>query len=221
MIEIDDYKQFMGVYTFPEFEIEYYTLDYSKDYCYGAQAVYDFNTKEHILCLPADFEVPRFLLFHELTHIIDAEEYSNGDKNHDFCLHGFMEYHASQVELMVMLGAETVNSTLSFSMKDPVNRLDMTVEQYVNNKLETARNLIIDSDHQRRIDGLGALYNFLGLRSVCCMFAKDHDDQYDYCVFLEMIPSYLFSTMRSFMTGWKIDVEKAAGLYSNVRNAAV
>ena len=63
MIELDDYKKFMGVNTFPEFEIEHYTLDCSKDYCYGAQAVYDFKTKEHTLRLPADFEVPRFLLF--------------------------------------------------------------------------------------------------------------------------------------------------------------
>lgn len=218
---IHDYKQFMRIDAFPEFEIEYYSLDNTTEYIYAAQAIYNFKTKEHILHLPEGINIPRFLLFHELTHILDADEYSIGDKNHDLCLHGFMEYHASQVELLDMIGAVTVNSTLSFSMNDPLNGSDWSLKQYVDNKLETARNLIIDSDRQKRVDGLGVLYNFLGLRSVCCMFAEDYNDQYDYHEFLEIIPSYLFSTMSNFMIGWIIDIEKAVGLYSNVLNAVV
>lgn len=110
---IDNYKQFMEIDTFPEFEIQYYALDCSKDYSYGAQAIFDVKTKKHTLRLPINIEVPRFLLFHELTHILDAEKYSIGEKNHDFCLHGFTEYHASQVELMVMIGAKTISMLAS------------------------------------------------------------------------------------------------------------
>ena len=162
MIDIDDYKRFMGIDSFPEFETEYFTQDYSKDYVYGAQAVYDVETQKHTLRFPSELEVPRFLLFHELTHILDAEKYSTGEKNHDFCLQGFMEYHASRVELMVMMGAQTVNETLSFSMNEKINGCGWSVKQYVDNKLETARNLILAEDRQRRKDGLGALYNFFG-----------------------------------------------------------
>ena len=214
---IYEYKHFMEIDTFPEFEIEYYALDYSKDYIYGAQAVYDVKTKKHTLRLPADFEVPRFLLFHELTHILDVEKYSVGEKNHDLCLHGFTEYHASQVELMVMIGAKTKRSTVCFSMKDQINRSDCSVQKYINNKLETARKLILDLDRYRRIDGLGVLYNFLGLRSICSLYSSDFIDQYDYNDFVKTMSSYLFISLKNYMVGWVNDVDKAVGLYSNVQ----
>ena len=84
---IYEYEQFMEIDSFPEFEIEHYALDCYIDYIYGAQTVYDVETKKHRLRLPTDFELPRFLLFHELTHILDTENYSIGEKNHDlFCM---------------------------------------------------------------------------------------------------------------------------------------
>ncbi len=218
---IDNYKQFMEIDTFPEFEIQYYALDCSKDYSYGAQAVFDVKTKKHTLRLPTNFEVPRFLLFHELTHILDAEKYSIGEKNHDFCLHGFTEYHASQVELMVMIGAETISSAVCFSMKEQINRSDWSVQKYIDNKLETARKLMQYSERRRRIDGLGALYNFFGLRSICSLYSSDFIDQYDYHDFLETMSSYLFMSLKSYMIGWVNDVEKAVALYSNVLNAVL
>lgn len=214
---IFEYKQFMEIDAFPKFEIEYYALDLSKDYIYGAQAVYDAKTKKHILRLPTDFEIPKILLFHELTHILDIEKYSVGENNHDFCLHGFTEYHASQVELMVMIGAETISSTVSFSMKDQINRSECSVQKYVNNKLETARELMLDLNRYRRIDGLGVLYNFLGLRSICSLYSSDFIDQYDYNDFVKTMSSYLFISLKNYKVGWVNDVDKAVGLYSNVR----
>ena len=42
---IHDYKQFMRIDAFPEFEIEYYSLDNTTEYIYAAQAIYNFKTK--------------------------------------------------------------------------------------------------------------------------------------------------------------------------------
>ena len=117
---------------------------------------------------------------------------------------------------MVMIGAETINSTVCFSMKEQINRSNWSVQKYVDNKLETARKLILDSDRQRKTDGLGALYNFLGLRSICNLYSYDFIDQYDYHDFLKTMSSYLFISLKNYMVGWVSDVEKAEGLYSNV-----
>ncbi|MBQ6417416.1 MAG: hypothetical protein IJJ91_01970 [Synergistaceae bacterium] len=104
MIDVSDYKKFMGINSLPKFDVKYYTPDLTADYIYGARAEYDVKTKAHTLLLPEKLDAPRFLLFHGLTHILDMETLVTGEKNHDFCLAEYMEYHASQDELMVMMG---------------------------------------------------------------------------------------------------------------------
>lgn len=89
-----------------------------------------------------------FIVFHELTHILDTEMLSNGDHTYDFCLTGYMEYHASQVEMMALMGATTIREKLSFSMEKSINYFDM-VRQYLDSKLETAKTLIVDSNQKK------------------------------------------------------------------------
>lgn len=214
MIDIKEYKEFMGIVSFPEFEEEYYVVNGSEEYCYVGQAVYNYQTREHKLRLPSNTQVPKYLLFHELTHILDAEIHANGEKIHDFCLSGYMEYHASQVELMAMVGAKSVKEVLSFSMNDLIGT-EWTVRKYVENKLDTAKALIGCFDTEKRISGLGALFNFFGLKSVCAMFAKDFVEDYRYQEVLDKMSSLLFAELRRSMNGWVEDIDNAIILYSH------
>ena len=219
MIDVTNYKQFMGIDSFPVFDVKYYTLDLTGDYSYGARAEYDVKTKAHTLMLPRNCGASKFLLFHELTHILDMETLASGEKNHDFCLTGYMEYHASQVELMIMLGADSVKDLLSFSMQDHVEQSDWTFVQYVNNKLNTAQRLIADKNQQTRVDGLNAFFNFLGLKSVCGMFAKDFEETYSYQGIMAKMSSPLFMELRRTYSGWIDDIDKAVAIYSHAVNA--
>lgn len=219
MIDIELYKRFMGIASFPIFETQYYYVDLNQDYVYGARAIFEGQTGKHVLMLPSSFKTPRFLLFHELTHIYDMETLRKGEKNHDYCLTGYMEYHASQVELMTLMGADSVGDKLSFSMNDSVNCLEYTVRQYLDNKYSTAKDLIMCGDRQKRFDGLGAFYNFLGLKSICSMYSTNFIDDYKYQEFADRFGGYIVSVMINFMIGWNVDVEKAIALYSNTLQA--
>ena len=81
MIDVTNYKQFMGIDSFPVFDVKYYTLDLTGDYSYGARAEYDVKTKAHTLMLPRNCGASKLLLFHELTHILDMETLASGEKN--------------------------------------------------------------------------------------------------------------------------------------------
>ena len=219
MIDISEYKYFMGISSFPQFEVEYYRYSDAQDFVYASCAEYDPRTKNHKLLLPANLKPPTFIVFHELTHILDIEMLSNGDRTHDFCLTGYMEYHASQVELMALMGATTIREKLSFSMEESINYFDYTVCQYLDSKLENAKTLIVDSNHKKRCDGLGVFFNFLGLKSICSMFATDFKDNYSYQRFVDHMPSLLFMETRKHFTGWIDDIDKAVGLYAQMLNA--
>ena len=139
----ESYKQFMGINTFPMFTTEYFDIEINQEYVSVAKAEYDFQTKQQKLLISGNVEYyPKYLLYHELTHILDADMYSNGDKKHDCCLTGYMEYHASQVELMCLMGAKTIRDKLSFSMDDLSNHLDWTVGHFLDEKYKAASELI-------------------------------------------------------------------------------
>lgn len=214
MIDIRHFEYFMGINSFPQFDIEYFNIADSQDFVYTGRAIYDLKTKRHKLLLPSDVELPEFLVFHELTHILDMEKLGDGNRTHDFCLTGYMEYHASQVELMTMMGATTIQDALSFSMEDAINCSEWSVRHYLDNKLATANTLILDSSHEKRCDGLGALFNFWGLKSVCSMYSIDFKDDFSYREFLNHMSTLLFMEMRDYFTGWIDDVDKAIALYS-------
>ena len=58
------------------------------------------------------------LLFYEFTHILDTYRYVNGDKNRNAGIKGYTEFHASQVELIKMLGNERIDTIKNFSMNE-------------------------------------------------------------------------------------------------------
>ena len=214
MIDANDFKHFMRIDVFPEYDIEYYQLDNSAGFAYVGHARYDARSKKHTLLLPENLNVPRFLLFHEMTHIYDMHRYSKDDRNYDFFLTGYMEYHAAQVELMVMMGAENIDSKIAFSMKDIINNSEWSVQQYLDDKLDLAKKLVQEIEKQKRIDGLRAFFNFLGLKSICSMFATDFKDGYSYGEILERMSTFLLMEIRNEYSGWIFDIDRAVVLYS-------
>lgn len=221
MIDIETYKHFLGIATFPQYCTSFFNLDLTRDYVSAAEAVYDWTLGKHILRLPSNCDTPLFLLYHELTHIYDMDMHMNGEKNHDFCLTGYMEYHASQVELMLLMGATKINDIISFSMSDIIICFDCSVQQYLEQKLITACNLICDEDCIERGKGVGVFFNLLGLKSICCMFATDYCDNFDCSKFAERLPSFLLFEVRKDMQGWIEDVEKSVMLYSQMMDYIV
>lgn len=79
--------------------------------------------------------------------------------------------------------------------------------------------LIADSKQQNRFDGIGVLYNFLGMKSVCKMFSTDYSEEYNYDVITKHISSFHFFYLKQLMQGWIEDVDKAISLYAQVLNA--
>lgn len=213
---VEQYKSFMKIDSFPSFTTEYYQLKKDGTYSHIAKAEYSIRNNTHILLLPRGINIPRFILFHELTHMLDTERFRNGNYIHDNCLSGYMEYHASQIELMEIVGAESVEASVSFSMKDTVDEMHETVQQYVDNKLELAQSLMESNNQKEKQDGIGALFNFFGLKSICDMYATDYADIFSYQRASMCMSSFLFFNIRTFLTGWIKNVDKAISLYSSV-----
>ena len=87
-------------------------------------------------------------------------------------------------------------------------------QQYLDNKLDLAKKLVQEIEKQKRIDGLRAFFNFLGLKSICSMFATDFKDGYSYGEILERMSTFLLMEIRNEYSGWIFDIDRAVVLYS-------
>ena len=182
-----EYKTFMGIKTFPPYRVE---EGRSK-----VEVGYDFTTYVHTLGLPSD--VDKECLFEALDHIYAAEKYVRADQERLKYSKGFIEYHTGQVMFINRLGAKTVNDSLSFSMGDVIG--EMTVEEYVQDKYRKA---VDASETQEPAEALPALYYFLGVKSICEMYAGDFDrSKYDMNIFSEKLGRSVFNKIDNHMHG--------------------
>ena len=87
-------------------------------------AFYDIPTGNHTLEIWSKLSLPQmnaaYLVFHEFTHIQDAEVYSQRDKFKHMSNKGYTEYHVAQIDFMKLLGAKSIAEPFSFSMKQSV-----------------------------------------------------------------------------------------------------
>ena len=108
-----EYKQFMGIESFPKYKLELFEIKMDEVDVAGfgapAQAIYNPKTDEHTLRICINLELKKYIVFHEFTHILDADMYANRDSLRYAYLSGYTEYHASQVELMVLLGVDNIH----------------------------------------------------------------------------------------------------------------
>ena len=180
-----EFMQLLGLTSFPIYEIAYkdISLSVSDEQGYDSlgSAHYDYKTGKHTLTVWSNIhtlgEVGKQTIFHEFTHILDDETYVNKDPEKYIANHGYTEYHASQIELACLVGAETIGGIPSFSMNKIISTFagNKTVLQYVKEKYQHAKDLFSRDDFPSNISTLksafGVLYNYWGvavdLRSVC------------------------------------------------------
>lgn len=179
----------MGVDTLPEMEIRPIELSVeeanAKGYGAWATVFYDPSSDTYQMDVWKDIYPPQmhadYVLFHEFTHALDIEQLAKRDKMKYAKIRGYMEYHASQVELMKQLGARTFTDHISFSMDDIVKGItaDKSVAEILRVGKKTATDLIQRIDFPTDLDMLlttmSIIFNHLGRLSICQQYAKDYE----------------------------------------------
>ena len=207
-----EYKNFMDIHEFPPYGLEtkkasLYLAD-AQGFDSVATTSYQPKTKEHSLLISTNLPMEKYVLFHEFTHMIDSEMYANGDSVRYAGISGFTEYHASQVELLQLLGADRMNEKISFSMNTIIITIagEKSVYQYVKEKQQHAIELFSRTDFPADLNTLksafGVLYNYYGLRSICEMYAVDYIEEIDNEAFLKFIPTQQFVVINKLMHGY-------------------
>lgn len=208
----NEYKAFMGIQEFPTYETQFKEVSLVKARKTGfespATSFYKPDSSKHILQVCTNLLITKEVLFHEFTHILDAEVYAKGDKIRYCWLSGFTEYHASQIELMKALGATSVVDAVPFSKGTIIDTFfgAKSVDQYVVGKQKLAIDLFSTNKFSTNLailkTAMGVLYNYLGLRSICEMFATDYSEIENNATFLKFIPQELFNRLSDEMHGW-------------------
>ncbi|MBR0456960.1 MAG: hypothetical protein IJJ01_09855 [Firmicutes bacterium] len=183
-----EYMEFMGLDSFPAVERKPVVLTMeeanAKGYGVWAQVLYNVETDKYSLLAWKDLYIPElhadYILFHEYTHVADIEKLAKKDKSKYTKIRGYMEYHASQVELMKQLGATHFSDKISFSMNDVVYGVanDRPVIDVLRNGKKTATDLIQRVDFPTNVEMLATtislIFNHLGRISICKLYATDY-----------------------------------------------
>lgn len=223
----DDFKEFVGIKHFPTYQLTTKKVSLSvadsRGFDSAASTFYNPKTNTHTLQISTNLILPKYLIFHEFTHILDTDLYAEKDSTKYAGLSGFTEYHASQIELLQLLGAKNINDIISFNMDTIISTFSgkKSVLQYVQEKHQHAIQLFKRPDFPADLETLksafGVLYNYWGLRSICEMYAFDYLEEIQNDAFLQFISSMNFCLMNTMMHGWldKYKIEKSIPLYIN------
>ena len=212
----ESYKQFLNISYFPKFELVSKEITVEKSEKCGfdswATAFYDIPTGKHRLKVWSGIhtfgEDGKYIIFHELTHILDDENIVQRDKIKHLANHGFTEYHASQIELMQMLGAKNVRQQITFSMNDAIRTVggEKSVKEFVDMPRLLAIELISRKDFPADIETMkvttGLIFNYYGRRSICKMFAHDYQDNEDNSIIAKLIYPQTVELLDKFMVSW-------------------
>lgn len=216
-----DFLKFMNVSCLPNYTITPINITPenadSKGYAAPANVKYDFNTNTHHMSiwtilptLTADY-----IMFHEFTHMIDTERFCKSNKIKYIANKGYTEYHASQVALMKMLGAKTIDSTLSFTMEQTVETYSgcISVAELLNTPLNTISEIIKRNDFPADIDTLstviGLAFNYYGYRSICQMFAQNYAGSENTSALKQLMGDSTVNLLDKLMYGWFDDAKVA------------
>lgn len=210
------YTEFMNIGKLPPFKIVEKKISVSdankKGFGSFASYHYDISTGAHTLKVWLNIYQPQFnaeyLLFHELTHLLDTEMYVKKDSIKKVMYNGFSEYHAGQIDFMKVLGAENIDSILNFSMKQIFKTVEniKTAEEYVIAAHNTSTRLISRSDFPADVQTLsaafGLIFNYWGRRSICKMYAVDYIEKVDNETIEKFIGKETFKELDTLMNGW-------------------
>ena len=213
---VDDFQSFVGIDSFPDFKIitKEMSLEKATQQGFGAPAaaLYDSSKGLHSLEIWSKLYLPqmnaKYLVFHELTHIWDAEVYSQKDKTKHISNKGYTEFHAAQIDFMQVLGAKNILTPFSFDMNQKVETFSgtKTAREYLDEARLLATSLIQRTDFPANIETLsvtlGVIFNYYGRRSICKMYANDYNDDTDMSVISCLIMEQTVSALNNFMLGW-------------------
>ena len=222
-----EFKQFMGITDFPAYQLttKEVSLSLSDSQGYGcpASAFYEPKIDRHTLQISTNLMLLKYIAFHEFTHILDSEMYAKGNSIAYVSLSGYTEYHASQIELLQLLGAKSVNEKISFSVNAIISTFSdkTSVIEYLRRKQNLAIELFSRDGFPGSIETLhtafGVLFNYWGLRSICELYASDYVEEVQNEAFLHYISTENFCLLNTIMHGWleKSAIDKSLILYSN------
>lgn len=213
---VKEFMSYIGVNTFPAFSIITKEMNLEKSKQQGfdsmAAAFYDVQTGTHRLEIWSKLYLPqlnaKYLVFHELTHILDAEVYSQRDKWKHMSNKGYTEYHAGQIDFMKLLGAENISSSFEFKMNQKIETVGgtKTAQEFVEMPRKLASELIGREDFPANLETLavtlGIIFNYYGRRSVCLMYAGDYDDSADMSVIEGFLGKDTVKAFNNYMVGW-------------------
>ena len=213
---VNDYKRFVGINDFPTFTVKSKEMTLAKAMQQGfdapAAAFYDIHTGNHILEIWSKLCLPQmnaeYLVFHEFTHIWDAEVYSQKNKFKHMSNKGYTEYHAAQIDFMKLLGAETLTEPFSFNMSQRFETIagTKTAQAFVDMPRNLATELICRKDFPANIEtfatAMGTIFNYYGRRSICKMYATDFKDDADTSVIAGFLGQETVKALDEYMLGW-------------------
>lgn len=218
---IDDYKKFMDIKELPNFTVKSKEITLGKSQTQGfdapAAVFYDIPSGRHSLEIWSKLALPQmnadYLVFHEFTHILDAETYSLKDKVKHMSNKGYTEYHASQIDFMKLLGAQNIIDSFSFNVDKKFETFGGTksAKEFVEMPLNLATELINRTDFPANIETLatamGTIFNYYGRRSICKMYAVNYTDSADVSAIVTFLGENNIKVLDSYMLGW-FDVNK-------------
>lgn len=220
---VANYLKFTGEEKFPNYQLIPKRLTTSKADSQGfdsmAATYYDLKTGSHRLEVWEDAYLPqlnaKYLIFHEFTHIMDAEKYSQKDKIKHMSNKGYTEYHAAQIDFLQLLGADNTQSAFAFSMKDTFETIGgtKTAKQFLEMPHSHASALIERSDFPANLETLavtlGLIFNYYGRRSICKMYASDYSESVDNSSIAKLIREDTVQALNAYMLGWFDDSKVA------------
>lgn len=217
-----DFLKFMGISCLPSYTVTPINITQeeadSKGYAVPANVKYDFDTNTHHMRIWSIFPTlsADYIMFHEFTHMIDIERFCKSDRIKYIANKGYTEYHASQVALMKLLGAETVASSLLFSMEQTIETYSgsKSVAQLINTPLNTVSEIIQRKDFPSDISdvstAIGLVFNYYGYRSICKLFATNHSESEDKSSIISFMGDNTIKLLDTLMVGWfsdsKVDI---------------
>lgn len=225
--KLTSYKKFMGIEKMPNYEIGI-NEQKQNGILVLASHNYNVNTDKHILKVSQDIYKKKnmeYILFHEFTHIYDVISYSARNPELYFANRGYTEYHASQIELLKLLGVDSINDNLSFSLKKSIETVfgNTTVLEYTINCRNGARQLISEVNFPDSLNSLlsvlGMIFNYLGRVSICRLYASDFELYRDELEDMDFEISYLgnyFQIITSIAKGFldEMGIVKFGDLFS-------
>lgn len=216
-----DYLKFMQITNLPNYSFTTKKIDMNvidaKGYGVPATAHYDAVSDTHTMSIWNNLSELKadYLVFHEFTHILDAERYAKNNKIKYMANKGYSEFHAAQVDLMKLLNPENINCSISFDAQNTVTTIfgDTTINDYVKRAHILASDLLKKSNFPADIEDLstviGLIFNYYGRRSICKMYSSNYQDDVDNSYIESFIQSNTVAALDNYMLGWFND-EKVA-----------